>query len=184
MTVENTSQRDDVIHLVGVLSEGMDGYVTGMEAQGQAQMIASEVLPADAPWADLEALGIVRGAPVEGDALFVRASLPPGWRKQPSDHSMWSKIADERGVERVAIFYKAAFYDRRAFARVTEVSSLVGEIGYGDAPVALPPFWGRLTEPEKQACAEAARARLTDSYSGEEVKRRTQALLTLIEQDL
>jgi predicted secreted protein len=30
---------------------------------------------------------------------------------------MWSYIVDDEGTQRVAIFYKAAFYDRDAFMR-------------------------------------------------------------------
>ena len=40
--------------------------------------------------------------------------LPAGWKKQATDHSMWSKLLDESGAVVASIFYKAAFYDRIA----------------------------------------------------------------------
>lgn len=116
MSVENTSQRDPLLHYVGML-EGSDDYITGMEAAGQRQVVNSSVLPASTPHDSreaFEALGFVFGAPVPGDPLFVEATLPAGWVKRGSDHDMWSYIDDAEGNERVAVFYKAAFYDRKA----------------------------------------------------------------------
>jgi len=48
------------------------------------------------------------------DKVFQYATLPAGWRKQPTDHSMWSDLLDDKGRKRASIFYKAAFYDRSA----------------------------------------------------------------------
>jgi hypothetical protein len=48
------------------------------------------------------------------DDLFISANFPAGWTKQATDHSMWSKLLDDKGRERANIFYKAAFYDRKA----------------------------------------------------------------------
>ena len=78
-------------------------------------LVNSELLPLDTRRVDravFEKMGIVFGEPV--DDLFVRATLPEGWKKKPTDHSMWSKVVDERGRERISVFYKAAFYDRSA----------------------------------------------------------------------
>lgn len=50
------------------------------------------------------------------DPLFLRAKLPEGWVVKGLDHAMHSSILDADGFERVMIFYKAAFYDRRAHA--------------------------------------------------------------------
>lgn len=44
----------------------------------------------------------------------MECEFPPGWKKEPTDHSMWSKLMDDKGRERAAIFYKAAFYDQSA----------------------------------------------------------------------
>lgn len=162
---ENTSTRDPLLHLAGAMSEGVDGYVTGMEAEGQRQLVGSDVLPADAPWADarrprrtwkeqdavtLESLGFVKGDPVPGDDLFVRCALPEGWRREGSDHTIWSYVVDERGVRRISVFYKAAFYDRSAHAHVVGVGHLLAsEAVYGDDDAALPSSWAVLTEGER-----------------------------------
>lgn len=109
--VENTSER-----------AGLDALLPGpylieaQEARGQAQLTDSDVLPMqmDEPRASYEALGFAFGGQVQGDPLFVYAKLPAGWRKEGTHHAMHSRILDSAGRERVHIFYKAAFYDRRA----------------------------------------------------------------------
>ena len=58
-------------------------------------------------------MGIVFGEDV--DDLFVSCVLPEGWSKRPTDHSMWSDLVDNKDRVRARIFYKAAFYDRRAY---------------------------------------------------------------------
>ena len=93
------------------------GGIEAQEKAGQLALVASTDMPKELDRAAFEALGFTFGEPV--DELFVTATLPPGWKRQATDHSMWSKIVDEQGRERVAIFYKAAFYDRRAHARIT-----------------------------------------------------------------
>lgn len=90
------------------------GGIEAQEAAGQAWLIASSSLPSQMHdgRAVFESLGFVFGAPV--DDLFITATLPPGWQKKATEHSMNSVILDEQGRERVSVFYKAAFYDRRA----------------------------------------------------------------------
>jgi hypothetical protein len=113
--IENTAQRDPALHLLGAMSEGTTGYITGMEAAGQRQVVASTLLPIEirgASDADFEKLGFTFGA--KRDDLFREATLPAGWSKQGSDHNMWSYVVDHHGRRRVAVFYKAAHYDRRA----------------------------------------------------------------------
>jgi hypothetical protein len=86
------------------------------EKAGQASLAASTQLPIEGSeyetWA---AVGIEFGAPT--DKLFREASLPPGWKKVPTDHDMYTDLVDEFGRKRGSIFYKAAFYDRRAELR-------------------------------------------------------------------
>ena len=68
---------------------------------------------------------------------------------------MHSNIVDERGVTRVQVSYKAAFYDR--WARFSIVDSVGGnlanltiqEVGYGKSSQTLPVQWSLLTESEK-----------------------------------
>ncbi len=90
------------------------GGIEAQEAAGQAMLVAIEQLPKDLGVSreQLEAIGFVFGADV--DDLFVTARLPPGWSKRASDHSMHSDLVDDKGRVRANIFYKAAFYDRRA----------------------------------------------------------------------
>lgn len=58
------------------------------------------------------AMGVEFGDPVDG--LFRTARLPEGWELESTDHPMWSTLRDERGRARARMFYKAAFYDRKA----------------------------------------------------------------------
>jgi hypothetical protein len=100
---------------------GHPGGIERMEAAGQAQLVNSDRLPTDTGRDGDEAfiaLGFTFEEPDPDDPLFRPATLPSGWKRQASDHSMWSYIVDEQGERRVAIFYKAAFYDRRAFMRL------------------------------------------------------------------
>lgn len=120
---ENTSKRDPLHHLVGLMG-GSDAYIEGMEAAGQRQLVHSDRLPTAANPGDdaYLAAGFTFGPVDAGDPLFRPATLPDGWTKQGSDHDMWSYVVDELGRRRVAVFYKAAFYDRRAFMRLESVS--------------------------------------------------------------
>ena len=90
------------------------GGIEAQEKMGQQILVKSEMLPIKCrPEREVfESLGIVFGKEV--DELFVEAQLPEGWSKQETDHSMHSDVLDEQGRKRIGIFYKAAFYDRRA----------------------------------------------------------------------
>jgi hypothetical protein len=108
------------------------GGIEASEAAGQAMLVASEQLPKEMRGAtreQLEAIGFKFGADV--DDLFVTAHLPPGWKKVASDHSMHSDLVDDKGRVRAGIFYKAAFYDRRANIRF---QSRYAENHYGECP--------------------------------------------------
>lgn len=88
------------------------------EKEGQQQFVNNQQLPTRCPAdlkAKLEAAGVVFGAATPGDPLFCMAQLPKGWKKEGSDHSMWSYLVDDKGVRQASIFYKAAYYDRDAF---------------------------------------------------------------------
>jgi hypothetical protein len=100
---------------------GGELFIRHQEAQGQAELVEGSILPADmnGQQALFEAVGFKFGAPVDGDPIFVHATLPPGWRIEATDHAMWSRIVDAKGRERAVVFYKAAFYDRRADMRLT-----------------------------------------------------------------
>jgi hypothetical protein len=117
--------------------------ITAMEAAGQRELVNSDRLPTDAREGDepYKALGFTFGAPDAHDPLFRPANLPLGWTRKATDHSMWSKLVDEVGRERVEIFYKAAFYDRSAFMRLTTPFGYLSSALYTDAPVVLDEVW-------------------------------------------
>jgi hypothetical protein len=96
------------------------GGIEAQEAQGQRDFVSSETLPLKCDFCErkqLETMGIVYSEQVVDD-LFVCVSLPNGWHKQPTTHSMWSELVDDQGRTRCSIFYKAAFYDRDAFITI------------------------------------------------------------------
>jgi hypothetical protein len=121
MAIDNTSKRmQDPADMAGFLLDSLAAGsqsvpIERMERDGQRQLVNSDRLPAKcgdhAPWL---ALGFTFGDPDPDDPLFMPATLPPGWQRKATDHSMGSVIVDTLGRERVSIFYKAAFYDRSA----------------------------------------------------------------------
>jgi hypothetical protein len=112
---------------LGALARGdLDNFMVaatpgGIERQqkaGQAALVNSTYMPKEmSPNREMfEALGFKFGESV--DDLFLNADMPPGWKRAATDHSMHSDIIDEKGRRRVGVFYKAAFYDRRANAHL------------------------------------------------------------------
>lgn len=94
------------------------GAIERQEAEGQRQLVESTQIPTQLMHglteAHLHAMGIIVGDPLPDDKLFREARLPHGWTKRATDHAMWSDILDDRGRIRLRVFYKAAFYDRKA----------------------------------------------------------------------
>lgn len=92
------------------------GGIEAQERTGQALLVASSNMPIEMRPSRqaFEAVGFQFGRDV--DELFLKADLPPGWSKASTDHDMHSTVKDEQGRDRVGVFYKAAFYDRRADA--------------------------------------------------------------------
>lgn len=88
------------------------GGIEGQEAAGQKKFVASQNLPIDCPHQALESLGFIFGGSTND--LFVRVQFPEGWTKKATEHSMYSDLLDAKGRQCGSIFYKAAFYDRRA----------------------------------------------------------------------
>jgi hypothetical protein len=98
----------------GILPDGIEA----IEARGQQELVSQRsMLPTEGLekhrliW---EALGIQIMDPDPEDALFTEVLLPEGVQIQSSDHPMWSYLVDSAGQKRAGIFYKAAYYDRRA----------------------------------------------------------------------
>ena len=91
--------------------------ILSQEADGQQSFVKSETLPVkmqgDAR-AVLKIAGVKFLGVVEDDPVFQYVELPEGWKKVGTGHSMWSDLVDDKGRKRARIFYKAAFYDRRA----------------------------------------------------------------------
>lgn len=116
--ITNTEQEviDDPMKTFASLLGG-PGAIERSETRGQQELVESEVLPTNYNGdkkKDFEKIGIVFGEVVEGDSIFQEVTLPDGWKKVPTGHSMWNKLIDDRGRERASIFYKAACYDRSA----------------------------------------------------------------------
>lgn len=88
------------------------GGIEAQEAAGQATFCANSTLPKDCPRSDLERMGVKFGE--DHDDIFVKVELPSGWKKQDTEYPMHSDLLDDKGRKRASIFYKAAFYDRRA----------------------------------------------------------------------
>lgn len=91
------------------------GGIERQEARGQQELVNSESMPSECrDRTALEAAGVVFGEPYPDDKLFCPVTLPKGWKKQATDHAMYSHLVDGKGRTRANIFYKAAHYDRRA----------------------------------------------------------------------
>lgn len=130
MGIDNTTRRmqedpaEKLLFLAEALGrDGAGGPIAAMEKRGQQQLVNSDRLPSKIQGGSgertaMEALGFTFGEPDPGDPLFMPAALPAGWKREASDHDMWSYILDGNGRKRVAVFYKAAFYDRKAFMRL------------------------------------------------------------------
>lgn len=93
-----------------------------MEKDGQISFVNSTQLP----WKingkdggaidDYKKMGIkIIKEHTDGDEIFTEVELPIGWKKEPTEHSMWSNLIDNNGNIRATIFYKAAPYDRSSF---------------------------------------------------------------------
>jgi hypothetical protein len=139
--------------------------IPSQERQGQAQLLSSTTLPTDTRGrdADFEALGFTFGKPVDGDPLFREATLPEGWTREGTDHAMHSVIKDERGIDRVNIFYKAAYYDRRADMSLLNVGwRFVTEWIYSDETPEFHPLFTREELEAIQAAAENERKQVDE----------------------
>lgn len=116
---------NEMLLAVALGSGNSSAAIEMQEKHGQSQVVHSDVIPveyAGYPRPDqieerdawFERHGFKMGERVEGDPIFQHCTLPDGWSKRGTGHSMHSEIVDQHGRARVNIFYKAAFYDRRA----------------------------------------------------------------------
>ncbi|MCU0652793.1 MAG: hypothetical protein MUD10_00855 [Candidatus Pacebacteria bacterium] len=115
-------ENPDIFRVEAMVVGGSEA-ILNQESRGQTSFVGSDTLPSKII-GDLTEKKILEDAgfqflgPVEGDKLFQYVKLPAGWKKEATDHSMWSNLVDEKGRIRATIFYKAAFYDRDAFIRL------------------------------------------------------------------
>jgi hypothetical protein len=115
--VTNTADSDNlVLNACEMLLFGSDAAIKRQERLGAQEAVESTTLPTpDAETrTQYEALGFVFGETAPGDDLFCNVTMPAGWKKQRTDHSMHNDIVDAQGRRRGSFFYKAAFYDRKA----------------------------------------------------------------------
>jgi hypothetical protein len=154
----NTNKAQEL--LLEAMLFGTSGMIERQEAQGQQSLVNSSKLPKKGDWGNLEKVGVRRGANI--DELFCEATLPAGWAKVGSDHSMWSYLKDERGLTRASIFYKAAFYDLKAEIKFNETR-----------------FY--LSEREKECDKESVQFALVDKGTGNTVRLFEPAYYALVE---
>ncbi len=112
-------KEDPMMHLIGaMLGEDPSKQIQDQEKRGQTKLVQSELIPTELMHGvteqDLIDDGFELGDVREDDPIFREAKLPEGWKKQPTNHSMWSEIVDQDGFSCYRVFYKAAFYDRHA----------------------------------------------------------------------
>jgi len=103
------------------LSLALPGAIEAQELRGQTKLVAAMLLPCqygarDGEIADAALIrwGWKLGGSVADDKLFRHAEMPGGWSKRATDHAMHIDVIDGQERRRVGIFYKAAFYDRKA----------------------------------------------------------------------
>lgn len=123
MSNKEVRKEDGLDALMRALGTGDSSRaIYDQEADGQQSFVSSTTLPTDLCGKEiLEAAGVKFLGVVEDDDIFQYVELPDGWKKVPTDHSMWSNLVDEQGRVRASIFYKAAFYDRNAHASATKI---------------------------------------------------------------
>lgn len=98
------------------------------------------------------------------DDLFAKVDMPKGWGKEATDHNMHNDLFDAEGNKRASIFYKAAFYDRRA--------DIKWKARYGVTPEYKQAPGGDPTErPEDPDALEIQRPVALDRATGEILNR-------------
>jgi hypothetical protein len=139
---------------VAMSGQSTDSLVEAQEKRGQQQLIHSDRLPTvmHDPREAFEAVGFTFGEPDPRDRLFAPATLPDRWKREGSDHAMWSYILDQLGRRRVSMFYKAAFYDRDAFMSLNTVYGYVAQQMRNGEPIITDDTWAT-----PAAVVEAAR---------------------------
>lgn len=118
--VINTTTKDSHVEW---LFGGNPDAIVAQEAEGQKELIESLQLPRKCSQPrditnaseQYQKMGIKVFPTSKGDELFIGVKLPDGWKKEATEHEMWNNLIDDKGRTRATFFYKAAFYDRKAF---------------------------------------------------------------------
>lgn len=120
---ENLKQTGGKDNISNALYAMEDGGIEKQEARGQTAFVKSASWPIkmDTNINTFKHMGLIFGGKI--DDLFMEVQLPNGWKIEPTDHSMWSDLKDDKDRVRASIFYKAAFYDRDAFVHPTHFMS-------------------------------------------------------------
>lgn len=112
---------EEIENLQNLIAASTPGGIETQERSEQQSFVGTDTLPKEmlhgCTKKKLKAMGIQFGK--DYDDLFVNVILPAGWKKQAEDHAMWSKLLDDKGRERASMFYKGAFYDRKAHISLT-----------------------------------------------------------------
>lgn len=124
VNTERQAQENPALMLARNMAFGRGRDIEAQEAEGQAQLCQSQVLPIELNPEEARRHLYDWGfkfstTPIPNETCFQSVEFPAGWSIKPTEHSMWSRLCDLRGRERAAIFYKAAFYDRSAHLRLT-----------------------------------------------------------------
>jgi len=128
--IENTTKQPKLSWLFGANPSAIEQQ----ESQGQQQLVNSCQLPTQGHPNIIQQyalMGIKVIGPTEGDDLFFDVELPVGWQLMATDHAMHSDLVDELTRRRAGIFYKASFYDRKAYIGfVKRISYSVDRLGF------------------------------------------------------
>lgn len=127
-----------------VASQGIQGSpeaskaILKQEADGQRSFTTSSTLPTQMGQDDrtvLEQAGVVFGDKVDGDEMFTYVTLPAGWEMvaSPQNDSRWTELHDDKGRRRAMMFYKAAFYDRKAHLSTERRFGISSDYAYQDS---------------------------------------------------
>lgn len=109
--IKNTSMTPNPEWLFG----GNPNAIPNQEKEGQKQLISSSQLPKKGLDKEIcNSLGIKIIGESKDDNLFMDIQLPDGFKLRATSHDMWSELLNENGDIVAKIFYKAAFYDRKA----------------------------------------------------------------------
>jgi hypothetical protein len=114
-TITNTSE--DEVHTEWLMG-GNPEAIKDQEARGQDELCNGSQLPCESSHENLLAIFSKHGIAVKAeqkDPLFYDVVLPAGWEIVPTENNnLWSELKNDKGDTVALIFYKAAFYDRKA----------------------------------------------------------------------